>query len=267
MIGPIAGPCDNSLDASRVSCRCKSGFALSAAPATGIYYRTPLVDELVIDDGRCQSVLSVFLLRGIFGAHDPPLADDVAVLLAGNLLGHFENHLDERVDRKRLRTNEQYAALADVLDDSLKPCAGFVHAIAQGDVELQATGTRDPGRPFFARMAAANSSLWLVLHALGAAHGRPVILVFRCAQQANLVVVAIRTTAGPRELVRAAPKHKHIHEFLRHDGYFRVTEARPDAGSSSRDRLTLGRLLSCINEHRQELTSRGERICWRGRGG
>ena len=24
--------------------------------------------------------------------------------------------------------------------------------------------------------------------------------------------------------MRAAPKHKHIHEFLRHDGYFRVSE-------------------------------------------
>ena len=44
--------------------------------------------------------------------------------------------------------------------------------------------------------------------------------------------------------MRAAPKHKHIHEFLRHDYNVRVTEPS-DAGSSSPEAFTLGRLLSC----------------------
>ena len=41
----------------------------------------------------------------------------------------------------------------------------------------------------------------------------------------------------------AAAKHKHIHEFLGHDGYFRVTGAA-DATPSSREGVSLGRLLS-----------------------
>jgi hypothetical protein len=73
-----------------------------------------------------------------------------------------------------------------------------------------------------------------VFQALGAAHGGPVILVFGCAQQANLVVVSVGTAPWPGEFVGAAPKHKHIHDFLRHDGYFRVSRTS-DAGLSSRD--------------------------------
>jgi hypothetical protein len=66
-----------------------------------------------------------------------------------------------------------------------------------------------------------------MLHALGAAHGRPVILVFRGAQHANLIIVSIRAAPWPGELVRAAPEHKNIHDFLRHDGYFGLRE-RPN---------------------------------------
>jgi hypothetical protein len=61
--------------------------------------------------------------------------------------------------------------------------------------------------------------------------------------------------------VRAAAKHKHVHEFLRHVGYFRVTEARPDAGSSSREGLTLDRLLSCIWNMINALSGTSEEGC------
>jgi hypothetical protein len=43
--------------------------------------------------------------------------------------------------------------------------------------------------------------------------------------------------------VGAAPEHKYIHDFLRHDGYFRTLGA-PEASSSLEGEL-LERLLSC----------------------
>src|SRR5215471_11715065 len=196
--------------------------------------RSRLVDELVIND-RCRKAdFAIFLLRRIFGTHHAALADDVAVLLPRNLFGHFEDHLYQSVYRKGLRPNEENAALADVLNDALVPTARLVHAITQRDIELQTAGSWYPGRPFLARMAAPNAGLGFMLHALGTAHGRPIIFVFRSAEQANLVVVAIRTTARPGELVRAAPKHKHIHEFLRHDGITSGSVEPSDARTSSR---------------------------------
>src|SRR5271154_5736897 len=99
-------------------------------------------------------------------------------------------------------------------------------------------------------MTAPNPGFRLcMLHALGAAHGRPVICVLSRAQKANLVVVPVRATPRPGELVRAAPKHKNIHDFLRHDGYFRTQlrtkQGAPKAASSSPETGFLGRLLSC----------------------
>jgi hypothetical protein len=46
-----------------------------------------------------------------------------------------------------------------------------------------------------------------VLHALGAAHGRPVILVLGGAQQTDLVILSFRIAARPGELVRTSPEH------------------------------------------------------------
>src|ERR1051326_1534937 len=67
-------------------------------------------------------------------------------------------------------------------------------------------------------MAALDAGFRLrMLHPLGTAHRGPVIFVFRGAEQAHLVVVAIGSAARPGEFVGAAPKHKHIHEFLRHE--------------------------------------------------
>ena len=84
------------------------------------------------------------LLKLIFGAHHTALADDVAVLLAGDFFRHLEDHLDQRVDRELLRAVEQDSALADVFDDAFVPGAGAVDAVAQRDVEFRrrARGTQ-----------------------------------------------------------------------------------------------------------------------------
>src|SRR5208283_5513103 len=121
------------------------------------------VDELVVDDGGGQDGFAFLGFGRVFEAHDAALADDVAVFLAGDFLRHFEDHLDERVDWKLLRPEEQDAALADVFNNAFKPGAGAVDAEAQRNVELEAARTGHPDRSLGPRMAAANAGFGLVL--------------------------------------------------------------------------------------------------------
>src|SRR5580765_2543198 len=103
-------------------------------------------------------------------------------------------------------------------------------------------------------MAPPDARLGLgMLHALGPAHGCPVVLVLRGTKQTHLVVVAICTTTWPGEFVRAAPKHKNIHEFLRHECLLPGQTNASDAGPSSLEPVTLCRLLSCTLLQRSEL--------------
>src|SRR5215813_31753 len=140
-----------SLDAGKLPCRCKCGCV--AAVPYGVAGRAcphhlkffesmatsrKLMDEFIVDDRSGKSHFSVFEFRCVLRSHYPPLADDIRVLLAGNLFRHLEHHLDQGVDGKALRPCEQDPALADVLNNTLVPRAGFVHAIAQRDIELQA---------------------------------------------------------------------------------------------------------------------------------
>src|SRR6476646_6636879 len=93
-----------------------------------------LVDKFVVDDGSGQSRSCICL--GFFETHDAALADDIAVLLAGNFFGHLENHLHQSVDRQLLRAMEEDSTLADVFDGALIPRAGLIHAVSQGKIQL-----------------------------------------------------------------------------------------------------------------------------------
>src|SRR4029077_5778290 len=139
---------------------------------------------------------------------------------------------------------EEQPGLAKIVDGSFIPCTSVVDAVAERHIQLQAAGARRPGRPLFPGMTAPHGGLGLaMLHPLGATHGRPVILVLGGTQQTNLIEVSVITAARPGEFVGATPEHKNIHDFLRHDGYFRTLGA-PE-GSSSPEPGFLGRLLSC----------------------
>src|SRR3984957_2119230 len=204
-----------------------------------------LVNKLIVHDRGCQLTVLIGGRPLVFGPHHAALADDIAVLLSGNFFRHLKHHLDQRVDRELRRPVEQHAALADVFDDAFVPGTGLVDAITQRNVKLEPARARHPRRPFLPRMSSTNAGLRLgMLHPFGAAHGGPIVFIFRGAQQADLVVIAIATTARPGKFVRAAPQHKHIHEFLRHCYNVRFKEPS-DAGPSSRLNQTLGRLLSC----------------------
>jgi hypothetical protein len=139
-------------------------------------------------------------------------------------------HLVCRVTNPRERKNldAPIAHMGDVesltiFDDTFIPGAGAVDAVTQRNVKFQAARPRHPRRPLLAHVAAAGAGLGLAFDAPGAAHGSPVVLVFGGTEQAHLVVIAVGSAAGPGELVGAAPKHEHVHEFLRHGGYFRVS--------------------------------------------
>ncbi len=190
------------------------------------------MDKLVVDDGSRQNagtvfgvgirVLLFFALR-VLGADYATLAEHISVLLARDFFRHLEHDLDQGIHGQLLRPLEQYAGLAEVFDLALVPGAGAIHAVAQRQVQLQAAGARCPRWPFLPRMAAPDDGVGLgMLQALGAPHGGPVILVLGGAQQANLIVVPVSAASWPGELVGAAPKHKNIHDFLRHEGYFRA---------------------------------------------
>lgn len=159
------------------------------------------VDELVVDDGGGKFVLrAVFLL--VFHADDTALAKHLAVLLAGDFLGHLEDHLDQCIFGEALRASEQHSRLAEVLDDPLAPCAEILYPVPYRCVESNSAGTRHP-----CGLAHVLPAFWrsdvsgFGLHALSTAHGRPVVLVLGSAKQADLVELSVRGTSWPRKLV------------------------------------------------------------------
>ena len=67
------------------------------------YQLRNLVDELVVDDGGSQT-LFLLLALPILGPHHASLTDDIAILLSRDFFRHLEDHLNQRIDRKRLWT-------------------------------------------------------------------------------------------------------------------------------------------------------------------
>ncbi len=56
--------------------------------------RLVLMEKFVIEDGRGQPERVFGIFNRILYSNQPALAQHVAILLAGNLLGHFENQFD-----------------------------------------------------------------------------------------------------------------------------------------------------------------------------
>src|SRR5208283_1810738 len=185
--------------------------------------KTSLADEFVVHDGSGQSAVrgfgdwSVFPLlfisifrrvrsrSGIIGclvADDPALAQDVAVLLSGDLFRHLKYHFDQRIHRQGLWSPKQQTRLAEVVDRPLIPGTGAVHPVTQPQIELETPRPRRPRRPFLSRVGAPYAGFRLgMFHPFNPAHGRPVILVLGGAQKTNLVIVSVRATPRPGKLV------------------------------------------------------------------
>src|SRR5689334_12842127 len=154
--GDAHSPYIHSLDALMVPCRCKSAvrtergsaeedrqsrlvisdtlratmgrLRLGIWPVQPSFRRAELVDEFVVDDGSGESGSRIRL--GFFEAHDAALANDIAVLLAGDFFRHLENHLYQSIHRQLLWAMKEDSTLADVFDGAFIPGAGLVHAIA-----------------------------------------------------------------------------------------------------------------------------------------
>jgi hypothetical protein len=177
-----------------------------------------LMEKLVIEDGRCQ-LMSVFsILNRIFAANQPALAKYIAIFLAGDFFGHFEDQFDQRVRRQLLRALEKYARLADVLDQTFVPGTEIFSTVSNRKLGSQAPRSRHPGRLFLAGAAADGCSFCRrPVDPISATHGLPVVLISGRAYQADLVIFSTSRAARPGKLVRTASQHKNIHEFLRHD--------------------------------------------------
>jgi hypothetical protein len=173
------------------------------------------MEKFVIEDRGGESG-TLGLVLGFFRADDPSLAENIAVLLAGDLFRHLEDHFNQGIDRQRRSALEEHAGLADVLDGAFRPQAQILDAITHRKIELEPASARDPGRFLFPGAATGCTWFGRDLHALSTPHRRPVVLVLGGAQQTNLVIVTVGSAPGPGEFVGATAKHENIHELLRH---------------------------------------------------
>jgi hypothetical protein len=108
---------------------------------TGLNPRSVLTEKCVVKDSRGQA-------RGFAAAHfvaseNPALAKNRAMLLAGDLLRHLKDHLNQRVRRQLQRPMEENAGLAEVFDDALTPDSQALCAIANRSLQTQAPGARN----------------------------------------------------------------------------------------------------------------------------
>ena len=102
--------------------------------------RLVLTEKCVIDDRRSQADGST--VAPFVATENPALAENRAVLLAGDLLRHLKDHLDQRVLRYVHRPVEKNTRLAEVFDDALTPDSHALCAIANRSLQTQALSTR-----------------------------------------------------------------------------------------------------------------------------
>jgi len=161
------------------------------------------VDELVVQDRGGK-----FMFRTIFSlvlhSDNAALAKDFAVLLSGDLLWHFKDHLDQCVFGEALGASQQHARLAQVLNNPFAPGAQILDPVTYRGIESNSARAGHPGG--FAHML---PTLWrcgfsrIGLDPLGTAHRGPVILVFGSTKQADLVELPVRGSSWPGKLVGA----------------------------------------------------------------
>ena len=94
-----------------------------------------LVQKLVIEDGSGEPERVFNIFDRILDTNQPALAKNIAVLLAGNLLWHLENHLDQGIDGQFRRALEKHPRLAYVEDRAFRPGAQVLDPIAQRQME------------------------------------------------------------------------------------------------------------------------------------
>src|SRR6266853_1928662 len=133
-----------------------------------------------------------FLMR-VLHTNDSSLAQNFAVLLSRDFLGHLENHFHQSVFWEALWSVQQHSRLAQVLDGAFTPGPQVLHPVPDLRIHLDSARPWHPGN--FARVRPAfrgRGSLWrLVIQPFYAAHGCPVVFVFGGAQKTHLVVLAI----------------------------------------------------------------------------
>src|SRR5271157_2639879 len=114
-----SAPCSG--EAARGMCRLGSGAGLTGPVPSraGAFRGSVLVEKLVVEDGGRQPESVLNIVNRVLDTNQPPLAKYIAVLLAGDFFGHFEDQFHQRIRRQLLRAMKEHARLADVLDQAL----------------------------------------------------------------------------------------------------------------------------------------------------
>src|ERR1700720_553642 len=103
-----------------------------------------LAQKFVVEDRSGQA--NRFRIPGFLAPDDPALAENGAVLLAGNFLRHLKHHFHQRILRQLLRSSQQDAGLAEVFDGTLMPGSQTLGTIANRGLQSQASGAWHPTR-------------------------------------------------------------------------------------------------------------------------
>src|SRR5438445_37890 len=81
--------------------------------------RSLLMEKFVIENGRSQAGI-IRGFRSFLGTDNSCLAENGAVLLAGDLFRHLEHHFHKSVVGQTLRSLEQNSRLTEVRDDAFR---------------------------------------------------------------------------------------------------------------------------------------------------
>src|SRR5580698_8834381 len=150
------------------------------------------MQKFVIEDG-CRQFVRVFdIFNRTFATNQAALAEYVAVFLAGDFFRHLEDQFYQRIRRELLGSLEQYARLADVLDQTFVPGAEIFSTVSNWKFRSQAPCAGHPGRLFLTGAAADGRSFCRrPVDPISAAHGLPVVLISGRAYQADLVILSV----------------------------------------------------------------------------
>src|SRR5579863_184474 len=142
------------------------------------------VKKFVIEDAGCQAGIFDVCCR-FLSTNDSALAKDIAVLLSGYFFGHLKDHLYQSIVGKTLRSVEQHAGVAEIIDCAFVPGPQVFYSVTDRGVQFEPPRARHPSGLLGVRTAApwGRSPQAHMFHTLGALHGLPVVLVLCGAEQ------------------------------------------------------------------------------------
>ena len=172
------------------------------------------VQEAIVDHLDGESARPVFIAVSGYANH-LACAKHLGVLLAGDLARHLEEHLQQLAFDWNIICMDEQAGLAYVVDRARDQRVSALASEFHGQCSVQAARARRPRR--FPDDVLVGNRPTSVPHSLPQPlHGWPIVLIFVAADQADLIVVALRALARPSKFVSADSWKQLLEEFARH---------------------------------------------------